>query len=601
MSDDDKKNENPNKIKILGFSIDKRILAALFIFFFISIYLFQNYLFIQKDTAPSLTDDHVFRANKIYEVFFQGKKHDLYLCAYPPLIHIVTMPFFKFMGISIPVARLSISVFTIIFLLAMFGIGYELGGYYSGAVVMALAGSCPWILYYSRIYMQDFPQTAMTALAFYFILKSKSYKNRVVSVILGVVLALSLLTKWSSAFFIFLPLLWFLVPEVFRSKRAFVTFLGSIIVFSVIGWGTLRFFKGMSNLEDYARWHLYYLCFIIAPSVIYTVSALLFERKWKRDENYTNSPAYKIINFSFMIMIFAIIFLLWFLWASPEIKPKFIGDVTILRNFYLNRQAITDVVLNMFNFAPALMITGLIFMILCRENLYRKLVLPISLVSESIMMYYIMINSYRYILSLVIFGAALGGYWITDTKRLKPVLAVILVGVSITTILAHTFIPGDAKVFVENPTRIKILSSEAPGNSYFNIDPVIDYIDLSENKDGCKEVIFYRCMNFPFSIEYLRWRAIEKGKKIMPKFSWEEFRLENMKCEIENIKSNPDIDIDPVEDIMIIHKSDLFPEEPVNDILKLFPDIPNEKKVFDVGEGYSITLIKLKRKNKEME
>ncbi|MCD4786178.1 MAG: glycosyltransferase family 39 protein [Candidatus Eremiobacteraeota bacterium] len=601
MSDDNKKNENPNRIKVLGFSIDKRILAALFIFLFISIYLFQNYLFIQKDTAPSQTDSHIFRTHRMYEVFFQGKKHDIHMCAYPPLIHIVVIPFFKFMGISINVARFSVSVFTVIFLIAMFGIGYELGGYYSGAAVMALAGSCPWILDYSRIYMQDFPQTAMTALAFYFLLKSRSYKNRVVSVILGIVLALSLLTKWSSAFFITLPLLWFLVPEIFRSKRAFITFLGSIIAFFVIGWGTLRFFNQMSNLEDYARWPIYYLIFIIAPSVIYFVITLLFERKWKKNENYTNSPTYRIINFSFMLIICLVIFLLWFLWASPEIKIKFFADVVAPRDFSLHKQVVINFIFNMFNFASVLMAAGVVFMSIFRRNLYRKLLLPVTLAAVSIIMYHLMFEGYRYILSLVIFGAALGGYWIADTKWLKPVLAFILVGISVMTISAHTFIPGNAKIFEENPTRIKLLKSEAPDKSYYNIDPVIDSIDSPGMENEYKEVIFYRCRYFPFSIEYIRWRAMQKGKKICPKFSWEEFHLNRMKLEIESIKSNSYIDMDPVEDIMIIHESDQFPEEPVNDILKLFSGVPYEKKVFIVGEGYSITLIKLKRKNKEME
>jgi len=596
MSDDSNKNDNPNIIKIRGFSLDKRIPVILFILAFILIYLTQNVLFIKQDTGIWQTDSHIFRAHKMYEVLFRGKKHDLHKCAYPPLLHIVTMPFFLTRGLSIPVARLSISVFTIIFLVAMFGIGYELGGYYSGAVVMTLGGSCPWILEYSRIYMQDFPQTAMTALAFYFLLKSRSYKNRVISIILGIVLALSLLTKWSSAFFITLPLLWFLVPVVFRSKRAFIVFLGSIIVFSIMGWGIFRFFRVVNNPGVYPHWFKNYLIFIICPSILYFVSALLLERKWKKDESYTGSGTYQIINFSFMLIICLVIFFLWFLWASQEIRAKFLVDIVESRDFGMHKQAIMELILNMYNFAPVLMALGFIFMFIFRRDLYRKLLLPVSLGMVSVIMYYMMFEGHRYILSLVIFGSALGGYWVCNTKRLKPVLTSFLVGISLVTITAHTIIPADQIVFREGIGGVKLLTSKPPDKTFYNIGPVIDHINKSEIEGEPKKVIFYRIRYVPFSIEYIRWNAIKKGKRVEPICSWEESYFNRMKMEIDEIKRSPHISVDKVEEIMVIHKPGQFPQEPVNIILELFPGIPYEKKVFDVCEGYSITLIKLERK-----
>jgi 4-amino-4-deoxy-L-arabinose transferase-like glycosyltransferase len=90
---------------------------------------------------------------------------------YPPLIHYVALPFVAVFGIEHG-AQFSFFVYWIILVLCCFGIARHYAGERAGVIAAFLVGLNPLVDGYAKLYMVDFPLTAMTVLAVYFLLKS---------------------------------------------------------------------------------------------------------------------------------------------------------------------------------------------------------------------------------------------------------------------------------------------------------------------------------------------------------------------------------------------------------------------------------------------
>ena len=542
-----------NFIEIKGIKIKKSLLAGIFVFIFIVFYLYHNFILLNLDIGPKATDDHFIRATDFYRHYFQGvEENRLFyknqLSQYPLLVFATTMPFFKAFGPSPWAARLSISIYIIIFLISMYAIGYELGDYFGGFSVMFLASSSPAIIQSSNTYFLDFPQTALTALSFYLLLKSNGFKNRKYSILLGIVLIFSFMAKWSMAFFLIVPILWFLIPVVFSSKKAFTAFMGLILPAVLLAGGTIYYFKIFDRLNSGFVWILYYLLFVVIPAIISFTITLLLDRKWQKEEGYLESNHRAAINFSYLSIIFTIPVFIWIFRAAYNIRMEFLPNFNMPRWIQINVRDMADFFTKMFTYAIPLMIIGFIALFLVRKKLYRNLSVPIGLIGGVLIMLKFMFPHHRYLLSLIIFAAALAGYWIGHTGKLKYLLTPVVMGISLVTILSWTFIPGHYVLYnlrILNPSYkpLEFLKTDPPDTENFKLDGVIDkLLSYRPNMPKKDVLIIYKTDTRHRSLnETFRWEIIKRGdrqKKYYNYFVNEiwDFQEEKLKSDTEQGK-----------------------------------------------------------------
>ena len=345
--------------------------TTIFLLIFTLIFLLQNILFIIKDTAYTPCDWQIGNSIDYYHYFFRNPTV-LTQITYPPVTYIITSLFYTAMGISTLAARLSLIVFWIIFILAMFGIGKELGGIYSGIVITALAASSPQVLRYSRIYFLDFPQAATTALALYFLIKSKGFKNRKYAILFGFSMATTLLTKWAAGFFMIIPVLWFLIPVIFKSKRTIKAFFVFLIYILISSTGTILYYRHVMKLSTGIHlWFWFYIINIIIPSVICFFVTGKLNSKWKDDEKYPETPSYKMINFIYSMLPVIVLFGFWLTFAGRDIGMRYFNELTYIKRY-------TDISSNflelftafktMINFSVVFLVTGIIYLFISKKK-----------------------------------------------------------------------------------------------------------------------------------------------------------------------------------------------------------------------------------------
>lgn len=425
------------------------ILLAIFILFFI----IQNIIFIYKDTRPQYTDFHLRRAIT-FQFFFEGDKigSDVRSVHFPPLIYLVTQPFFTIFGENQLAARLSLLIFWVIFLIAMFGIGNELEGPWSGFAVMLLSASSPLALNFSRAYFPDFPQMALMALSLYLLLKSDSYKEIRYSLLFGLVLGLAFAFKWSTAFFMFLPVIWFINFYIIKSKRtvALTSFLS--IPFLVFSGGYALFYFLMKNNEAVFTplWYIFYIFFNACPFLLLRYLIKRYEKDSKGAPDYESSDERRIINFFNSMALTCIIASFWFYWGAPGVIDKLKledGNLGIPSKY--NLMLLLSCLISFFNLAPLFYLIGIIFYF--RQSKPTTF-LPAcfwGFVGASIILLTYKSPISRYYLPIVVFAATLGGYWVGRAGRARLPAFLIILLISLLSIISWTIVPRDCY----NPNR----------------------------------------------------------------------------------------------------------------------------------------------------
>ncbi|MCD4786540.1 MAG: glycosyltransferase family 39 protein [Candidatus Eremiobacteraeota bacterium] len=530
----------------------KLLISIIFLFVIITLFVSANVRFISRD-AYHFTDWHMVRALIYYDRIFVDNNINLSEIPFPPLVYFVTSVFFKFGGISQQVARISITFFAIVFLLAMFGIGYELGGYYSAVAVTSLAAASPHILNVSRLYFLEFPQTALTALAFYLLLKTDSFKNRKYSILFGVVLAISFLAKWSTAFFMIAPILWFLIPILIKKGYNIKIWLAFIIPAIITLIGVIWYFKQIPlsfsrHTALSPRWILYFLLIVVVPGMISIVSLLLIEKKINKDDSYTSSGTYAFANFAIFSITFAIVTIPWFFYCARQIKQKSVADLGFNANFLISLNYIGRFLMSVFNFYPVFLmlpIIGLVFMLVRdRDKLFRRLVIPVNIIFTTVLMFWILSRvsspQLRYLLSLIIFLSALGGYWVTYLGRAKAAATVVIFGVSLLSILygvipaKNIFFPIQEYGWRGTIPPLKIICAAPVDNIHFKLDKLIEVLSGGDRKLPSRFLMIEYNEKNGFKTPYLQSvhmrKVIDEGM-FGPKHQISKFRRQYQKNE----------------------------------------------------------------------
>lgn len=606
MTISDASNSLPSRSKIF-FTGPKS--AQAFLLLFTLFFVIQNITFICKDTRPQFTDYQYLSSVKFND-FLKGEIEEGQIRKnhYPPLQYLITQPFFVFLGISENSARLSLAIFWIIFLLSMFGIGNELAGPWSGATVMLLAASSPHVLNYSRIYFLDFPQTAITALAFYFLLKSDDFRYLRSSLLFGLVFALAMNIKWSSIFFLFLPIAWLANPIFLRSKRSLVVALRMLPLIIIYLVGSCLFYWQMLGNSEItgALWLQYYAIFTVAPCVAGHFILSRTEKQWARDDGFETSNERKAINFFRSIGVTALICSIWYFWGAPGIIRKFKVDIG-REGFPFDRFLLhfETFLLSIFNFAPIFLVMGCIFFFVQKNIQRRLLILPLGIIGAFIIFSYFKYCTCRYFLSNVIFAAAIGGYWVAGLKRLRPVIFGIILALSLISILAWTVIPGNSGIYT---------SIRANSISLINLPYVTRFLAPSPPIAMSVELIFkeIKIPDEGFTNIYVFDPVpLRVDVSIPPEAYFNYVNMDGRKAgvmTIDNLVRVTDppgtycgitsiIDTLPQSVpyfyFVIIHSIQREPDSEIKILLREFPGKIYSSKIVNVGNGRAATVLKL--------
>ncbi len=476
--------------------------AAIFLVtIFILIFCIQNIVYISHDSYK-FTDFQLVHSMKYY--FYLIKAPDIpSSITYPPITYLVSMPYFYVLGTSHHIARISLTIFWIIFLLAMFGIGYQYGGYYSGFTVMALCGSSPHVLEYSRLYFLDFPQAATTAMAFYFLLKTNWFRNRNYSILFGFCISLAFLVKWSAIFFMIIPILWYVIPLTFKSIKTVKTFIPLLLSTMVSIAGTILYYKWIVRQEHCPNfWSINFILSIIIPTGILFLITRMLEGAYKNDDNYAGSAEQGMINFNYSTLPVIFYTGAWFSWAGRGIVSRYIGEsyqIVKYNDYYKRFFEFETSLKTLFSFIIILFIIGMIFMIIGK----RKDM--IILIPSSIVSFYLVfqlatydIDPTRYLFPIIIFIAPICGFWVKYLGKAEKYVTLGITLLSMVSILAWTVIPGDLPIYYPVKFRLilpgeiipmSILCTEAPDTEKIDFSGVIN--SMAPEKFNKNRISYY--------------------------------------------------------------------------------------------------------------
>ena len=125
---------------------------------------------------------------------------------YPPFIYWIAIPYYLAFGLSVKTAILSNSFLILVLGFSVYGLGSRLWGRRVGLLSAVLILCSPMLVTQFKEFQLDAPATAMVALSMYLIVRTEEFKNRDWSLALGIVLGLTMLTKWTLGFILILPI-----------------------------------------------------------------------------------------------------------------------------------------------------------------------------------------------------------------------------------------------------------------------------------------------------------------------------------------------------------------------------------------------------------
>lgn len=184
-----------------------------------------------------------------------------------PLFPLTTLPFYLIWGLSKNTAYLTNSVYMFIMLLSTYLIGARLFLPKVGILAVFMLSTFTIFINFSRDYMLDFPMAAMFTWSLFCLIKAESFQDRKWSILFGISMGLTFLTKTMAGVFYVGPILW-VVFKTFRikdrSKHKSINFLLSMATCTVVAgiyylpnlktiFGYLFYFGfGKGSLDYYA-------------------------------------------------------------------------------------------------------------------------------------------------------------------------------------------------------------------------------------------------------------------------------------------------------------------------------------------------------------
>jgi len=398
---------------------------------------------------------------------------------------------------------------------------------------MALGASSPHVLNFSRYFFLDFPQTAMTALAFWALLKTRNYSNRQFSIILGITLALGIYTKWSILFFLAVPFIWFLLPNIIKSWKSAMT---AVLPFLLLFFYYKRLFHFIMLNKDFTTAELffnYYPVNFMLPGIL-VIAILLFvqwygKKKWKLKEIKSISS---VTNFSIMCVVTVFLTAPWLLWSAKSLNDKFFLDRQYIGFRIEKFVSYMDIFQKAFSYIHIFVFIGLIYIFILQfektkyktghMSFYSRILIPINLTFIFIFMSFLAGVAVRYILSFVIFAAVLGGWWVGWTKKAKVPITAVIVIICIVSLSGWIFIPESSDKLIEIHRFPKFgepfkfyrypLTGIYPDKTDYKLDMILDEINRLASNSHITIYLLQRGI-LPIEADYLEFLALKRNLK----------------------------------------------------------------------------------------
>ena len=585
----------------------QKVLIIAFLIVFISLVTVRNYYFIKLDYGPKDSDNQFHKSILYYRVLVLKEKMSLRSIFYPPIGYLNAVLFYILFEPTVESSRFSISLFLIVFLLAMFGIGYELNGLSSAYVTIALAASSLFVLNISVRFLLDLPCTAMVAASLFFLLKSDFFRKKKWALMFGFCFALALLTKNFVSVFIGFPILWFLAPNIFKSIRSFLIFIMLLVPVLIMTGGSIWFVNKHIKLstgfvvED--KWFMFYALFVLLPACILSIVAFVTEKKYSRVEEKDKDAIMGLTNFSYAYSIFTSLSLIWYYWTvrsnllyfdlQKRDQIESLDNVSYLSKIVEGLGILRELVMYSFNFAPLLLLVGIVFLIIKREKLYRNLSIPLGFLVPAVLLMATLHFQFRYLLPLIVFIIALAGFWIDYTGRLKIYLTILILSASLISIFVWVPVSPEGEIFIEQhkvdlrPAEFnaRIIYPNPPDSTEIYSKRVIKHL-FSNDKKHVKRVILYHFYESDLLyFYYLQGEALRDDRILAYQDIWghqEYFNPLNGEREF-SLTDLKDFN-EKVDYLLVIHRQNNHADICERAYRKLIPSAKFERKTFMLGE-----------------
>ncbi|MCL5035672.1 MAG: glycosyltransferase family 39 protein [Chloroflexi bacterium] len=192
--------------------------SVLLILFFILLFSVQAY-WLSENTSflPADMDLHLGKLYGFYEKVSGEQGGDGLKMAlarrpreYPPVLYLTGSLSYLIFGTQEKLACLSVGVFSLILIFAVYGTGLALGGRGLAWMAVLITTTSPQWFTGGVTFRHEAPLTAFLALCFLFYFLSDGFRRRREAVLCGIFAGMAALSKFSFVFFLILPLLYWM-------------------------------------------------------------------------------------------------------------------------------------------------------------------------------------------------------------------------------------------------------------------------------------------------------------------------------------------------------------------------------------------------------
>ncbi|MCK6505345.1 hypothetical protein L6R53_18415, partial [Myxococcota bacterium] len=339
-----------------------------------------------------------------------------------------------------------------------------------------------------------------------------AFAHRGRAVAFGMALGLAMLTKWSTALFLAVPLawavgrvLWSSGPAAARAGGAGARAWGAAALVALSVGGSAAWVMWADSARAEALWWAALLALGWGPLGL---AAILVSTGRRRSRIRDGGPAAPLANLALAGAAAASLTLPWFSWAAPAVREKVAMDAAWGRSWETNLQFVASFLHDCLPWAPLLLPLGALWALRNARARPPALALLVSLVGSALVLVASGHPKTRYLLGLVVYAAALAGGWVGDPgpragpSRLPRALppgagraATAALGLAAAASLgAWLVLPGDAPVFrratVAAPagaqpapspgTRLALPIGRAPAQQRLELGEVITTLAAAE-------------------------------------------------------------------------------------------------------------------------
>ena len=429
-----------------GESFAARYWTFAILLFFVVLFIWQDVYFITNNHAPPYGDSqfHLTTARREFRMLFEGGRESrLFYSAHPPLVYLSTDLLFLVMSPSIKTAFLSLLIYSIIFILSVYALGSYFGGREGGLAAALIALSCHYFLQLSHVYLLDMPQAAFTALAIYLLFKSEMFSDFLHSMLFGVTLSLIMFIKWTGLFYLAPALI---IIFIYLSYRNLKTILMAAIPLIVIIGVIITYYISGKLPPDEGRLVEGKTLIIYFPLFLILLGGALFLRKKLSTILPPNiaERSRQVLNGVAAILLCALINTPWYVYSQYPIVAKIHGQKTemAMRASQLQEPVMLfnlKTVLNahrlIFPLFLIFTLVGIIYILFKREKRSELILLLIMAFSGVLSLLPSAMLSIPYIITLLVFIAVLGGYWIKYTGWFKYIILSVIIAYSLISLI----------------------------------------------------------------------------------------------------------------------------------------------------------------------